>query len=116
VRLLDSIQNMREVIGLEVPRPEEAPAYVVAQHFTAWAPGGRYLVYLDPTASRERLRLYDTVEIRQTQYRNIKGELPEVSPDDAVVVFQGSGRLYVMTLDGTALYPLADGSGATWVR
>jgi hypothetical protein len=115
-RLLDVSQDLKEVIGLEIPGPGQTPGWLFVQRFTAWTPSGRYLVYLDPTVSRERVRIYDTVEIRQTQYRDIRGDRVAVSPDNVALLYHDIGKLYVLKFDGTYLYEPVDGLQGDWLR
>jgi hypothetical protein len=115
-RLLDLNQDLKPVIGLEIPGPGQTPGWIFIQKFVTWTADGRYLMYMDPTVSRERVRVYDTVDIRQTPYTNIRGDRPVSSPDSVAIVFQDMGMLYVLKVDGTRFNRAAEGTQGEWVK
>jgi hypothetical protein len=115
-RLLDVAQDMKPVIGYEVPGTGQTPGWLYVQPITTWTPDGTRFIYMDPTPSTERVRVFNTVEIRQTQYRGIKGVRPVVSPDSALVMFHDSGKLYILAIDGSRYYSPAVGSHGEWIR
>jgi hypothetical protein len=116
LRLLDATQGLKEVIGLELPPSAEGvPGWDFIQSWTAWSPNGRYLVYMDPTVTRERVRRYDTMQATQEIYRNIKGERPKISPDGSVIAFMDAGKVWMLPFDGSWLNPVMDGGWPAWV-
>jgi hypothetical protein len=115
-RLLDATQGLKEVIGIEIPDPAQTPGWIFVQKWVTWTPIGRHFLYMDPTVTRERLRVFDTIDVRQVPYRNIRGEQPRVSPDNSTVVFVDMGRIWVLTLDGSKIYSPAEGFAGDWVR
>jgi hypothetical protein len=115
-RLLIAAEGFKEVIGFEIPAPGQVLGWTIVPRWTDWAPDGRHFIYMDPTETRERVRVYDTVEIAQVPYRNIKGERPQVSPDGTALAFQDSGKVWVLAMDGTTLQALFEGSQGDWVK
>ena len=114
-QLLDATQGLKPVIGFEIrPSVDNTPAWLFIQRWTDWNSTGRYLVYLDPEASGQRVRFYDTVNVKQAIYKNIKGERPDISPDSQYAVFMDSGKVWYLTLDGKILVPVADGGFPLW--
>ena len=67
-----------------------------------------------PQPSRERVRIFDTVAVSQMQYKNIKGERPDISPDSKFAVFMDSDKVWTLSLDGKNLIAVADGSLPAW--
>jgi Tol biopolymer transport system component len=115
-RLLDATQDLKEVIGFELPPSTDAtPGWLFVENWIVWGPDGRLLVYMDPTPTRERVRMYDTVEPGQDVFTNIRGEQPDVSPDGAVITFMNQGKVWVLPLDGSSLNAVADGGFPAWV-
>jgi Tol biopolymer transport system component len=117
VRLLDGSQDLKEVIGLDVPPSSQGiPGWEFVQIWTDWTPNGRFLVFMDPTPGREQVRVYDAHEYRQYRYSDTKGELPEVSPDNSVVVYMQDGKVWLMATDGSFLKnELAEGTRPAWL-
>ncbi len=115
-QLLDADQDFKPAIGLELPPAADAtPPALFLSNWTGWSPDGRYLVYLDPTATRERARIFDTVMVSQERLSDIKGEQPSVSGGQAVAAFMDSGKVWVLPVDGSSLNAIADGSWPAWV-
>jgi dipeptidyl aminopeptidase/acylaminoacyl peptidase len=113
--LLDLTQGAKEIIGLEVrPAPDETPPWLFIKRWTDWTRDGRFLFYLDPDEFRPRVRIYDTVAIRQDSYRDIRGEYPDFSPDGTHATFQHDGKVWVFPLDASALPAIAEGSLPAW--
>jgi Tol biopolymer transport system component len=117
VRLLDGSQGLKEVIGLDVPASSQGiPGWQFVQLWTDWSPNGRFLVYMDPTPTRETVRIYDAHNARQYRNTGPKGELPRVSPDNSLIVYMQDGEVRLMSLDFQVLeYRLADGTRPDWL-
>jgi WD40-like Beta Propeller Repeat len=115
-RLLDASQDLKEVIGFELPPSADGvPGQLFVQSWTDWTPDGRFLVYLDPTVTRQQVRIYDTAQAGQKRYSNIKGERPDVSPDGTVIAFMDSGKIWLLPIDGSTLNAIIDGGWPAWV-
>ena len=113
--LLDFTQDGEALIGLEVRvAPDGTPPWLYIQRWTDWTADGRFLLYLDPQPFRNRLRIYDTLEIRQQINPDIAGQRPEYSPDGKHVAFDFEGSVWVATLDGSALVDVVEGTRPSW--
>ncbi|MGH8245291.1 MAG: TolB family protein, partial [Gammaproteobacteria bacterium] len=113
--LLDMSRDAMPIIGLEIrPAPDNTPPWHFIQKWIAWTPDGRVLAYMDPDEFRPRVRVYDTVEVRQTPYRDIRGEFPNFAPDGKNIAFAFSGKVWVLAIDGSALADIAQGSAPQW--
>jgi hypothetical protein len=113
--LLDLTQQGKKIIGLEVrPPPGESPPARYIERWMEWSKDGRVLVYMDSDALQPRVRVYDTVAIKQEAYPNILGENPDLSPDGTLAAFQHDNRVWVFPLNATALVPVAEGSLPAW--
>lgn len=113
--ILDSTQGFKQIIGISIrPSAEGIPAQLFIQKWTDWNSDGRYLLYMDPEPSREFIRIYDTQDITQTIHRNIAGERPDVSPDGLHAAFMHEGKIWVFSLDGSALGVVAEGGYPAW--
>ena len=114
-RLMDATQDFKQIIGLDVRDTNDGlPAWLSIQRWTDWSADGRILLDMDPQPSRERVRIFDTVAVSQMQYKNIKGERPDISPDSKFAVFMDSDKVWTLSLDGKNLIAVADGSLPAW--
>lgn len=113
--LLDMTRGGKPIIGLDIrPSADGTPPWLYIRRWIDWSPNSRYLVYMDPEPFRFRVRIYDTVAIRQIKYPDVKGETPSVSPDNTYVVFMDAGKVWVLALDGSSLNDVAEGSFPVW--
>jgi hypothetical protein len=113
--LLDMTRNGQQVIGLEIrPSSDGSPPWWHIQRYTTWSPNGRVLIYLDPEPVRFRVRVYDTVEISQQMFPGILGQWPSSSPESPYVVFTQEGKVWELSVVGSVLRNLAEGSFAAW--
>jgi WD40 repeat protein len=113
--LLDMNSGGQQIIGLEIrPASDGTAPWWHIQRYTAWSPNGRVLVYLDPHPQRFRVRVYDTVDVTQKMYAGILGQWPSASPETPYVVFTQEGKVWLLSIDGTVLRNLAEGSFAAW--
>ena len=115
VRLLDATQGLKEVIGMEAPASTVEPGWLYVQRWVDWSPDGTRLVYMDPAVGQERVRVFNTVQISQDIHRNIKGELPDISPEGEFIVFMDTARVWLLPVDGSALQVIAEGTQAHWI-
>jgi Tol biopolymer transport system component len=114
-RLLDLNAGYMPIIGLDVrPAPDGTPPWLYIDRWTGWSPSGRLLIYLDPDATRPRVRLYDTAGPQQQIYRNIRGETPEFAADGRFVTFTYEGKVWVFPIDASALVAIVEGSLPKW--
>ena len=113
--VLDATQGFKQVIGLSIrPSAQDIPAQLFIQKWTDWTPDGRYLLYMDPEPDRQRIRVYDTIDITQTPHHNIAGERPDISPDGRHLTFMYQGKVWVYALDKSALAAVTEGGLPAW--
>jgi hypothetical protein len=109
-------QDFKEVIGFELPAAQDGtPPQLFVENWIAWSPDGLYLNYIDPTVSRERFRVYDTRQLTQEIYRNIKGDQPDISLNGTVSAFMYDGKIWILPLDGSSIHSVAEGGWPQWI-
>lgn len=113
-RLLDATQDFKEKIGFELQASEGTVGTFFIQDLTAWSSDGRLLVFLDPTSGRERVRIYDTVQVTQEIHRGVHGERPDIAPDASAIAFMNEGKVWVLSMDGSSLNSIVDGGEPLW--
>jgi hypothetical protein len=80
---------------------------------------------MDPAVGFTRVRIYDTIELRQEPLPDIGGERPNISPDGKTVAFTYQGQIWVLAftdqdipgefaLSVSALVAVAQGSAPAW--
>ena len=119
--LLDFSQDGQVIVGLDV-RPSttgESP-WLYIRRWIDWTADGRTLLYMDPNPFAIQVRIYDTIDLRQERYRNIRGDEPEISPSGEHVAFFDRGddgdevKVWVLALDASALVDIVEGTHPAW--
>lgn len=114
-QLLDFSQDGQVIVGLDVrPSPSGEAPWLYISRWIDWTADGQTLLYMDPSPFAIQVRIYDTVELRQERYRNIRGDEPDISPSGEHVVFFDEGKVWVLALDASALVDIVEGTRPAW--